>query len=68
MKTTRYKVYNEKNNIVASYSKELDKIFGDGAALSYAKNNIHFFGGAIFEENSEKISKQIASHKLKNKI
>lgn len=62
-----YKVYNEENELVASYSKKLDAIYGDGKALSFAKNNIHFYGGNIMESYDSGIEKKIAANKIKKK-
>lgn len=45
----RYEVEDKKGNYHAGYSKELDKIHGEGAALSMARQTAQYVGGVVYE-------------------
>jgi len=66
-KKLRYKVYNEHEELVASYSKDLDLIFGRGSAFNYAKQNANSFGGVVIEELENGIETKMFSKKNRRK-
>jgi len=66
-KKLRYKVYNEHEELVASYSKDLDLIFGGGSAFNYAKQNANSFGGVVIEELENGIETKMFSKKNRRK-
>jgi|GEM_PF-6734745 len=66
-KKLRYKVYNEHEELVASYSKDLDLIFGRGSAFNYAKQNANSFGGVVIEELENGIETKMFSKMFSKK-